>query len=185
MRAMLFFAMLMSAGCATEHVATPREYLDESSASTITIVANPWILTRSGAPPQLDLLHLYAVDVNQTGRHGRYLAMIQYWPAAASTHGERVGLVLNLGEGQKRLEALTDDARQLGVGQPLDATAPTSAKTWFYPLDDATLVALASTPALSAELIGQSVSASYVSWRDGSADVKEFASAIKSDAKRQ
>src|SRR3954471_8740000 len=124
MRALVTCAVLVLSGCATERATIPREYLDDSTASTITIVASPWILTRTGAPPQLDLLHLYAVDVNQTGRHGRYLAMIQYWPAATSTHGESVALVLNLSDTKKRLEPITDDPGRLGIGQPLDEAAP-------------------------------------------------------------
>jgi hypothetical protein len=180
MRAWFIAAVLMLTGCAAEHIATPREYLDEASASTITVVANPWILTRTGAPPQLDLLHLYAVDVNQTGHHGCYLAMIQYWPAATSTHGERVDLVLRMGASEKRLAAVSDNPGQLGIGQPLDASAPTTAKTWFYPLDTQTLASLATAPALSAELVAASASADYVSWRDGSAELKAFAAAIQS-----
>jgi hypothetical protein len=180
MRALLMTAMVMIAGCASEQVAVPREYLDDSTASTITIVANPWVLTRTGAPPQLDLLHLYAVDVNQTGHHGRYLAVIQYWPAATATHGERAELVLNVVDGQKRLEPLTDNADQLGIGQPLDDAAPASAKTWFYPLDSQTLDSLAATSALSVQVVAPSASADYVSWRDGSVDLKAFAATVQS-----
>ena len=185
MRALVTCAVLVLSGCATERATTPREYLDDSTASTITIVANPWILTRTGAPPQLDLLHIYAVDVNQTGRHGRYLAMLQYWPAATSTHGESVALVLNLGNTKKRLEPITDDPGQLGIGQPLDEAAPTTAKTWFYPLDSATLSALAGTSALSAELVAKESTASYVSWKDGHVELKEFAAELQHDRKSQ
>lgn len=180
MRALLITAVLILTGCASEHVATPREYLDDSTASTITIVANPWVLTRTGAPPQLDLLHLYAVDVNQTGRHGRYLAVLQYWPAATATHGERAQLVLNVADAQKRLEPVTDNPGQLGIGQPLDATAPGTAKTWFYQLDEQTLASLSSTSSLSAQLVTATASADYVSWRDGRADLKAFAEATQS-----
>lgn len=179
MRALVFLTVLIVTGCATEHVATPREYLDDSTASTITIVANPWVLTRTGAPPQLDLLHLYAIDVNQTGRHGCYLAVIQYWPAATTTHGERAQLVMDIAGLQKQLEPVTDRPDQLGIGAPLDAAAPTSAKTWFYPLDPATLSALAAASTLSVELVTPTAFANYESWRDGSAEVKAFAEAIQ------
>ena len=184
MRALLICGVLMFAGCATEHVAGPREYLDDSTASTITMVANPWILTRTGAPPQLDLVHLYAVDVNQTGHHGRYLALLQYWPAAAATHGERAQLILKFAEGEKRLNPVTDNPGELGIGQPLDAAAPVSAKTWFYSLDDQVLSSLAAASTLSLELVTTGASADYVSWRDGSADLKAFAATIQSRTSR-
>jgi len=180
MRAWVISIVLMVTACATAPVATPREYLDDSTASTITIVANPWVLTRTGAPPQLDLVHLYAVDVNQTGHHGCYLAVIQYWPAATATHGEQAQLVLNIADTQKRLQPVTDRPGQLGIGAPLDMAAPASAKTWFYPLDTQTLTALAGASTLSVELVASGASANYESWRDGSAELKAFAEAIQS-----
>jgi hypothetical protein len=167
-------------GCAAQQVATPRQYLDDATASTITIVSNPWILTRTGAPPQLDLLHLYAVDVNQTGHHGRYLAVIQYWPAATATKGERAQLILTTADAQTRLEPVSDNHGQLGIGQPLDAAAPGTAKTWFYPLDAQTLASLSASAALAAKLVTANTSADYVSWRDGSAELKAFAATIQS-----
>src|SRR4029450_12901120 len=77
--------MLVVAGCSTSRPAGPREYLDEKTAATITVVADPWIFTREhfgAAVDANDFLNLYAIDVNRMGDHRQYLAVLQTIPLA-------------------------------------------------------------------------------------------------------
>src|SRR5262245_32988080 len=71
---------LVMAGCATTRPAGPREYLDEQTAATITVVSDPWIFTRErfGAKvDEQDFLNLYGIDVNRQGDHRQYIAVLQ------------------------------------------------------------------------------------------------------------
>ena len=75
----------MLSGCAS-HVSTPRAYLDEETAATITIVAEPWIFTGEQVGASLndrDYLNMFAIDVNRMGDHRQYLAVLQSMPPTA------------------------------------------------------------------------------------------------------
>jgi len=163
-------------GCASPSVA-PREYLDEQTAATITVVAEPWIFTRQDAPRQFDFFNLYAIDVNRMGDHKKYLVVVQYWPEA----GQRgvPALELNGPSRQLALQAVNQTARELGVAQPLDETAPDSARYWFYPIDDAALKEFAKARELTATLVAEQVRTPYVVWRDGSLALSEFAGVVR------
>lgn len=167
--------MLMLAACATERVITPREYLDETTAATITIVADPWIFNRKDAPPQLDFVHLYAIDVNRMGEHRKYLAVVKYWPAADLPSDARPKLVVQLPEREIALDPIEADGRELGIGEPIDKSAPRTARSWFYPLDKEHLEAVGRARELSVALLAGETRASYIVWRDGSAEMSEFA----------
>jgi hypothetical protein len=169
--------LLVIAGCASTKSVTPREYLDEQTAATITVVADPWIFTRKNAPPQLDFFNLYAIDVNRMGDHKKYFVVVHYWPGI-EMNGPAPTLVLNGGNQELKLQATLDDARRLGIAQPLDKAAPSSAKSWFYPVDKASLQAIARTRQLAAALITEKTNADYAVWRDGSSELSEFAVAF-------
>jgi hypothetical protein len=169
--------VLVLAGCASNKSVAPREYLDEQTAATITVVADPWIFTRKNAPPQLDFFNLYAIDVNRMGDHKKYFVVVHYWPAADMT-ATPPALVLNDGSQELRLQAIKEDARKLGIAQPLDKAAPSSAKSWFYPVDKASLQAIARTRQLAAALTTEQANADYAVWRDGSSELSEFAVAF-------
>ena len=108
--------MAVLAGCATPSTA-PREYLDEQTAATITVVADPWIFTRKNAPPQLDFFNLYAIDVNRMGDHKKYFVVVHYWPGAEFDGGAPPTLVLSGGGQELKLAPASEDARQLGIAQ--------------------------------------------------------------------
>jgi hypothetical protein len=165
------------AGCATSKSVTPREYLDEQTAATITVVADPWIFTRKNAPPQLDFFNLYAIDVNRMGDHKKYFVVVHYWPGA-DMNGAPPALVLNGGSQELKLQAVQEGPRKLGIAQPLDKAAPSSAKSWFYPVDKASLQAIAQTRQLAAALLTEKSTADYAVWRDGSSELSEFAVAF-------
>lgn len=166
---------LIVAGCASTKSVAPREYLDEATAATITVVADPWIFTRKNAPPQLDFFHLYAIDVNRQGDHKKYFAVVHYWPGEDLGGAAPPTLLLNGGSQELKLQAASEDARKLGIAKPLDRSAPSSAKTWLYPVDKASLQAIAQTRQLAAALHTEKTMADYAVWRDGSSELSEFA----------
>jgi hypothetical protein len=178
MRSILIFVALAFVGCSTTPSVMPREYLDEQTAATITVVADPWIFTRKNAPPQLDFFNLYAIDVNRMGDHKKYFAVVHYWPSPEISGDGAPALVLNGGSQELKLQAVREDARQLGIAQAIDKSAPSSAKTWFYPVDKERLRTIAQSRELAATLVTEKVDATYVVWRDGSSELSEFATAL-------
>ena len=161
-------------GCASERVITPRQYLDEQTAATITVVADPWVFNRQGATPQLDFVNLYAIDVNRMGDHRQYLVVVQYWPAP-EWDSTLPTLEIYAGEERVSLEPSEVSARNLGVVQAFDSSAPRSARRWFYPVDREQLTRIARTNHTSIALLRADVRAAYAMWRDGSAELNEFA----------
>jgi hypothetical protein len=176
MRYTFVLAVLMLAGCATTKSVAPREYLDEQTAATITVVADPWIFTRKNAAPQLDFFHLYAIDVNRMGDHKKYFAIVHYWPSEEIAASGAPVLVLRGGSRELKLEPVPQTPRQLGIAQPLDKSAPASAQTWLYPVDSGSLQAIAQSRQLAASLLtSKGGDAAYAVWRDGSTELSEFA----------
>jgi len=169
------FAIL--GGCAASKSLEPREYLDEQTAATITVVADPWIFTRKNAPPQLDFFNLYAIDVNRMGDHKKYFVVVHYWPGP-EMNVSAPKLNLSSGSQQLQLEATAEDPRKLGIAQPLDKSAPSSARSWFYPVDQAALQTIATNRQLAAALLTEKATADYAVWRDGSNELSEFAVAF-------
>ena len=169
--------IMILAGCAAPKSLEPREYLDEQTAATITVVADPWIFTRKNAPPQLDFFNLYAIDVNRMGDHKKYFVVVHYWPGPEMKLAPPK-LSLSSGSQQMQLEATNEDPRRLGIAQALDQSAPSSSKSWFYPVDKTALQAIAANRQLSAALLTDNAIADYAVWRDGSNELSEFAVAF-------
>jgi hypothetical protein len=178
MRSIAILVLLALGGCATKSV-LPREYLDEQTAATITVVADPWIFTRKDAPPQLDFFNLYAIDVNRMGDHRKYFAVVHYWPSAElSANGSAPKLVLTAGAQEFEFAATSASPREVGLAQPLDKSAPSSAQTWLYPVNQEILRSIAQTRQLDARLVSDKANALYAVWRDGSTELSEFATAF-------
>lgn len=176
MRNLLWLGLFAVASCTSHPSIAPREYLDEETAATITVVARPWIFSRKDASPQVDFFHLYAIDVNRMGDHRKYFALIHYWPGSdlAGPGQTPPTLVLAGGGRELRLEAAREEARQIGLGQPLDSSAPSSSRSWFYPIECESLRPLAQSRDLTATLVTGRVRAEYALWRDGSSELSEF-----------
>ncbi len=153
---------------------TPREYLDEQTAATITVVAEPWTFNREGTTPQLDFIDLYAIDVNRMGEHRQYLVVLQYWPAPDWKSANPTLEVRVAGE-VLTFRPTEFDAREIGIGQPVDPSAPRSSIYWYYPVDNGSLQSLAHSKVLSVSLLKADVKSTYVVWKDGSAELSEFA----------
>jgi hypothetical protein len=168
------FALVSLIGCTTAPTRTPREYLDEQTAATITAVAEPWILVRDGSSGnERDFLNLYAIDVNRMGDHRQYLAVLQWFPSpqspavppALEIHGEGAPIVL---------QATTEDARSLGLAQPLAPALMAESKWWYFPVDKSVLTSVAQKRNLRATFVADDKRVAYSIWRDGSAELSEL-----------
>jgi hypothetical protein len=164
------------AGCSTPRPAGPREYLDEKTAATITVVSDPWIFTREefgAAVDENDFLNLYAMDVNRMGDHRQYLAVLQSIPLAteASAEPRAPQLELRMGDQKMSLQPILDDPHTLGIAEPIAACYTLTSRWWFYPVSKQTLATVAESTDLNASLTAEGRRIPYVNWRDGRAEV--------------
>lgn len=174
----LIGALAMLSACTATPSVEPRQYLDEQTTATITAVSAPWIFNREGTTPQLDFVHLYALDVNRMGEHRQYLVVVKHWPAPDLASEPIPALEVNAQGQQVRLHAVKASARELGVGQALDDTAPKAAKSWFYPIDRTDLDVIARGPEVKLGLVHSDARASYIVWRDGQPAFQELSRAL-------
>src|SRR5262245_6154305 len=72
-------------GCAATPSTAPREYVDEQTAATITVAADPLVFAQDATAIGRDFLNIYAIDVNRMGHHQQYLAVMQWWPDTVKT----------------------------------------------------------------------------------------------------
>lgn len=176
----IFAAAVLSLlpGCASERAAGPREYLDEKTAATITVVADPWIFAndRAAAGDERDFLNLYAIDVNRMGDHRQYLAVLQWWPLAATAAPT---LELRAEDRTIALQPITVDARELGLAQPVETAHPPTSKWWYFPVDKQALATVARSQNLQATLVVRDERIAYVMWRDGRSELVELTDALE------
>lgn len=159
--------------CAGQRTVTPKEYLDEQTAATIRVVADPWIFTRDRTADQRDFLNLYAIDVNRMGDHRQYIALLQWLPVDSASATESPMLELKAGERVIALRPTTEDPRKLGIAQPI-AQSYSSSKWWYFPVDKEVLSALASSQDLQATFVRGAERIPYAIWRDGRAELVEL-----------
>jgi hypothetical protein len=164
--------------CASAPTVTPREYLDEQTAATIKVVADPWIFTRVAGADQRDFLNVYAIDVNRMGEHRQYLAVLQWWPSVESEGDTSAQLDLQVGERELILQSATAEPRSLGIAQPIDATVPRTSKWWYFPVDKEILGAIAGARDLRATFVSAEQRVDYAIWRDGRAELSELTNAL-------
>lgn len=172
--------LLLLVGCATRTV-TPREYLDEQTAATITVVADPWIFTReqsNSATGERDFLNLYAIDVNRMGEHRQYLAVLQSLPDSPGANPSTPTLELHAAGHTISLQPLTEDPQKLGIAQPLAPSYTLTSKWWYFPMDKDALAAVARAQDLQVALIVDDERIPYLVWRDGSAELSELTAVL-------
>jgi hypothetical protein len=175
--------LIVLAACATRSGVAPREYMDETTAATITVVAKPWVFveapgtTTAGAR---DFLNVYAIDVNRSGDHRQYLAVLQWWPHDVEQSG-RAPKTLNLqiAERTLALDRATQEPRKLGIAQPLDTTAPASSQWLYFPVDKQVLQELAAAQISTATLAGRDPTTQYTTWKEARAEVEAFTTTLR------
>lgn len=164
-------------GCVSAPATQPREYLDEQTAATITAVKEPWIFTREQnvGTEQRDFLHLYAIDVNRMGDHRQYIAALQ---SSAGDNAPRPVLELSAGGEIRRLEAIAQSSREIGIAQPIAESYTLDSAWWFFPVDKQVLADLATARDLRARLIADGEPISYALWRDGRDELSELTAVL-------
>lgn len=176
---------LLACACATRPV-TPREYLDEQTAATITVVAEPVIFVTESprnfdgtvrADANRDYMELYGLDVNRMGDHRQYLALMK-WQTPQDTGDALPVLSLQIGGSTLELRATGDDARTLGIAQPVSRGYLKSSRWWYFPADAPTLRRIASAGDLAATLTLNAQSFDYVLFGDGRAQLSALTEAL-------
>lgn len=176
-------SLLICAACASAPDFDPRQYLDEQTAATITVVAEPWIYSRertNATSDERDFLNIYAIDVNRMGDHRQYLAVLQSTPLRDAEGRELhwPTLELQIGDEIVSLQASREAAKKLGVASPVAESYTPSSKWWYFPLARQTLARIASVQELQASLLSGAVRARYALWRDGRAEAAALTSAL-------
>jgi len=170
------------AGCAASPSLAPRQYLDETTAATVTVAAEPWVFTpevgASGAIAMdrraRDFLTLYAIDVNRQGDHKQYLSVLHSAPPLEWSAEAVPTLRLRFSGEEITLSSPVADGRRLGIAQPIAPSYSLESKWWFYPVDKTVLKRLAAARELSANLSAETKALGYTLWRDAGPQVAEL-----------
>lgn len=184
MRILLSFVLfLLLYACSTERVVAPREYLDERTAATITVVRDPWIFTRgsvrAGTGEYRDFLHLYAIDVNRMGEHKQYIAALHSLSLEGMTDwADPPRLELKADAWSMSFQASPAEAREIGIAQPVAESYALEATWWYFPIDKQRLATIANGPQLEAELVWRGERTTYAMWRSGREELSELTAVL-------
>ncbi len=190
MRTASILVLLAVLGGCTVPDSRPREFLDEQTAATITIVADPVIFAgktdglrgldreRStfGQNANRDYMELYGIDVNRMGSHRQYF-VIQKWLTPRDTETRAI-LELTVDGNTIELRATPEDLHKLGISGPPAPTFSKSSKWWYFPTDTATLRRIAGAASLDASLVIGDQRTAYEIFTDGRAQLGELAAAL-------
>ncbi len=173
--------ILTLAGCAS---VAPREYLDPDTAATITVVAKPWILLADNSPSDFnkrEFLDLYAVNINRTGDHRQYFAVMQSQFYFAPSNNETAAPVLEIETptGMIALRSTTQSPRQLGITKPLEEPYTVKSRWWYFPVSKENLGAIARSTNLHATLVSGDARVSYGEFRNGSAELAKLSASLQ------
>jgi hypothetical protein len=181
---LLSFVVLLTA-CSTAKPLTPREFLDEQTTATITVVADPLIMVGETSGParremerNRDYLEIYGIDVNRMGDHRQYFAVMSWFPPP-ETAALAPTLTLQLGQETLALQAATEDPRTLGISAPLAPSLSRTSTWWYFPTDTATLKKVAGSTELGIALAMPQRQLAYVVFDDGRAELTELTSVLR------
>jgi len=175
--------LIALAACATQSGTTPREYLDETTAATITVVSRPWVFVEAPSAATTatrDFLNVYAIDVNRSGDHRQYLAVLQWWPREGTSNArESKTLDLAVGDRTVALNSAADEPRKLGIAQPLDSSAPSGSQWLYFPVDKQLLQDLSVAAVSRATLTSHESTIQYTMWKEARAEVAAFTTTLR------
>jgi hypothetical protein len=158
----------------------PREYLDEQTGATISVVREPLVFVheRSGAPGTGDYVTIAAASVDQSGDIS-YVLVTYCWSVgmARSTGGSLCAdapLVLQADDRRIEIASRKSSAREAGIGVPIHRPPFGAATPFVYTTDLSTLRLLAETHHLSLRLGGESAPLDYELFEDQLSALREF-----------
>jgi hypothetical protein len=185
--------MLAVVGCAHQ-TAAPKssgitEYLDNQTAMTVRVVAEPFIYGHE--VPELavnarDYLSVGAVELDNMGRHRFFLVLVS-WSTI-----DRARLNTPLPAQPDRIEwrdpsrvhewtVLSHQPRELGAGMPLlEPPVARMGESWIE-VKAADLRSLADAPPETIDAIVNGIRQQYTLWRRADGPLREFADSLPAD----
>jgi hypothetical protein len=162
---------LLAQGCATQETQGTREYLDEHTAATVTVVSKNLVFAR--ARPEFavnarDYLTIVPVDVNRGGKHALYLYCYGWSTVDKRGAVESPGEFQLVADGRQiSLAPAAKTPHDLGFGE-LPITAPAHAYlTIVVPTMRETLLFLESSKDIFALRTRDGLNERFDIWEDG------------------
>jgi hypothetical protein len=170
----LFSAVALASG------KQPREYLDEQTGATISVVREPLVFVheRSGAPGTGDYVTIAAASVDQSGDIS-YVLITYCWSVgvarpSGSTSCADMPLVLQADDRRIELVTRKSSAREAGIGVPVHRPPFGSATPYVFTTDLPTLRSIAETHHLSLRLGSDAAPLDYELFEDQLSSLREF-----------
>jgi hypothetical protein len=159
----------------------PREYLDEQTAATITVVGEPLVFAyarRDLAANARDYATLAAAAVNRSGRVS-YVLIVYFWSTvdprlrnAGAPAAEP--LILEADDRRINLKLRGHSAHEAGIGVPVHEPPGNEMPPNVYGADLATLRFIAEARHLGLQVESDGTSFTYDLWEDQRASLKGF-----------
>ncbi len=175
----VWLAVLAASALAGEN--PPREYLDEQTGATVTVVDQPLVFAyprRHLAANARDYATVAAASVNRGGRI-EYVLIVYFW----STVDPRLRddplpaaepLVLQADDRRIALKLRGHSAREAGIGFPVHAPAGGAARPNVYATDLAAVRFIAASRRLAVLADSNGTTLSYELWKDQRAALSAF-----------
>lgn len=174
-------AVLLAAAGALAGDHPPREYLDEQTGATITVVSEPLVFA---FPRQYSAAHAYdyataaAAAVNRGGKID-YVLLVYFWSTVdprlrGTAQPAAEPLVLQADDRRIMLRLRGHSALEAGIGEPVHAPAGHDATPNVYGTDLATVRFLAAARRLVLLADSETVQLTYELWDDRRAALREF-----------
>jgi hypothetical protein len=177
----LALVLLCASGTTTGGEPEPREYLDEDTAATITVVGEPLVFAlprRDLAANARDYVTLAAAAVNRAGKISYVLIGYNWSTADPRLRRDPLpaaeGLALRADDRRIELTLRGHSAHEAGIGVPVHAPPGASVAPNVYGTDLATLRFLAESRHLSVEADAGNTVLSYELWEDRRAALRRF-----------
>ena len=175
MRLAVLLALLSSACATIGGVAdAPHEYLDQSTAATVTIVDRPLVFARERselAANARDYVTLAAAAVDRTGRIDYVLVCYRWSTVDARLDNSPLPdsdtLVVAADDRRIELRSPSHSARDLGIGTPVHPPPGPTSSQYVYRVDLSTLRFIAAARHLRVQLGTGELAPNYDIWTDG------------------
>jgi hypothetical protein len=179
--AALALALACAAGPGVGGEPEPREYLDEDTAATITVVGEPLVFAlprRDLAANARDYVTLAAAAVNRAGKVSYVLIGYNWSTADPRLRRDPLppaeGLALRADDRRIELTLRGHSAHEAGIGVPVHAPPGASVPPNVYGTDLATLRYLSESRHLSLEADSGETIMRYELWEDRRAALRRF-----------
>jgi len=182
-RAALILALLALPACSSSlrPPPAPREFLDEQSGTTLSVVAAPLVLARERtdvAAHARDYATLVAVEIDNSGKYRTYLLLYRW-----STVDRRMSAPPDPGAGELRIlaDGRTIELKPLervpiGLTRRRELHLPDHGDvvTHAYPIDAPTLHFIAGSRSLTVRMPQEQLDVPFELWEDGRAALGQF-----------